>query len=154
HEVAHGWVALQCGDPTALHQGRLTANPIPHIDPWMSIVVPLMSYGAGMMFGAAKPVPVNPRNFRHWKRDMILVSLAGVTANLIIAVACAGLVHLFVRMGRANTVAVPVLAQTCITNVGLILFNLIPVPPLDGSRAFRYLLPLDLRWKYDKLESY
>src|SRR5262245_27875725 len=77
HEIAHGWVALKCGDVTAHHQGRLTLNPIPHIDPIMSIVVPLIAFlGTGAPFGAAKPVPVNPRNFRNYRRDYILVALA------------------------------------------------------------------------------
>lgn len=151
HEVAHGWVALKCGDPTALHAGRLTANPIPHIDPMMSIVVPLVSGG---MFGAAKPVPVNPRNFRSWTRDTILVSLAGVATNLLIAVVCAGLARVMVQLGRTNTVGFYLMIRTVIANVGLIVFNLLPVPPLDGSRAFRFLLPLRLRWKFDQIERY
>src|SRR5258706_10857737 len=90
HEVAHGWVALKCGDPTAKMSGRLTANPIPHIDPMWSIVVPVLSYVMlGTYFGMAKPVPVNESNLRRKPRDQILVAVAGVTVNFLIAVACA-----------------------------------------------------------------
>jgi Zn-dependent protease len=155
HEVAHGWVALKCGDPTAHHQGRLTANPIPHIDPMMSVIVPLATYFAGgFLFGAAKPVPVNLSNLRRWPRDHILVALAGVTVNLAIALFCAGVLHVLYRVGRTNTIAWPVMARTMVTNIGLMVFNLVPIPPLDGSRVFRYLLPYDVRWKYDRLEPY
>src|SRR5688572_22697483 len=88
HEIAHGWVALKCGDPTAKWEGRLTLNPVPHIDPWMSIILPALMYfgtNGAMMFGGAKPVPVNTSNLRRYPRDWILVSIAGVATNLAIA---------------------------------------------------------------------
>ncbi len=156
HEVAHGWVALRCGDRTALLQGRLTANPIPHIDPVMTLVLPLIGFWSGVpLIGGAKPVPVNTRNLRRMPRDWILVSLAGVAANLLIALACAGLLHALRALGRTENLAIPVLEGTVVMNIGLLVFNLVPIPPLDGSRAFRFLIrDLRLRRKYDELERY
>lgn len=154
HEIAHGWVALKCGDPTAKWEGRLTLNPIPHIDPVWSILVPLVSYfGTGILFGGARPVPVNTRNLRRYPRDWILVSLAGVATNLGIGIVSALLVHLFARTNISDFLAV-VFYKTAITNLALLVFNLIPIPPLDGSRAFRFLLKGDLRRSYDSLERY
>jgi Zn-dependent protease len=155
HEVAHGWVALKCGDPTAKFAGRLTANPIPHIDPIMSVVVPLFAYLAtGIPFGAAKGVPINLRHLRKMPRDHILVSLAGVATNLVIAIVCAGVVHLLIATSRTDTIGFRVVVATLFTNIGLLVFNLVPIPPLDGSRVFRYFLDLETRWKYDQLERW
>ena len=157
HEVAHGWVAKQQGDPTAHMLGRITFNPIPHIDPIGSILVPVLLALApgGIIFGWAKPVPVNPRNFRNFKRGDILVSLAGVTANLILAILFTVLMALSEWLIRLA----PDLATTwlilrgmaeygIIINFVLMLFNLIPVPPLDGSHVFAYLLPPKLAYRY------
>jgi Zn-dependent protease len=159
HEIAHGWVALKCGDPTAKWEGRLTLNPLPHIDPFMSIIVPaLMYFGGGILFGGAKPVPVNVRNLRKYPRDWILVSLAGVATNFLIAATCAGLLHIFafVAPGLIGNGAFlgEVLFQTAITNLILVVFNLVPIPPLDGSRAFRFLLHGEMRRAYDSIERY
>jgi Zn-dependent protease len=160
HEVAHGWVAKKQGDPTAYMLGRLTLNPIPHIDPVGSLLVPAMLalLPGGFLFGWAKPVPVNPRNFRNFKRGDILVSLAGVTANLLLAI-----VFVFVMaLAEWLMVVAPGLLLTwrildamalfgVQINLVLMLFNLIPVPPLDGSHVFYYLLPPRLAVKYRQL---
>jgi Zn-dependent protease len=159
HEIAHGWVALKCGDPTAKWEGRLTLNPVPHIDPWMSVILPALMYfgsGGAMIFGGAKPVPVNTRNLRRYPRDWILVSIAGVATNLAIAATLALILHAGVRLAPAvfGGVLGEILFRAAITNLVLTVFNLIPIPPLDGSRAFRFLLKGEARAFYDSLERY
>jgi Zn-dependent protease len=154
HEYAHGYAALRQGDPTAYQLGRLTWNPVKHIDPFMTLLLPavlLIATHGQMVLGGAKPVPVNPRNYRRYKRGDIIVSLAGVTANLIIAVGCAGAIVLVGLVGRVVPAAGATLAilQVMLTygvwlNLLLIAFNLIPIPPLDGSHVMKYLLPA--RW--------
>jgi Zn-dependent protease len=164
HEYAHGYAALRQGDQTALMLGRLTWNPIKHIDPVMTLIVPAMlwivSHGS-MLLGGAKPVPVNPRNYRNFKRGDIIVSLAGVATNFIIAVACALLFPLFGALGRAApTVEVSaailqaMMVQGLILNLVLIVFNLIPIPPLDGSHVMKYLLPAGLSLRYQQVSRY
>ena len=149
HEYAHGYAALRQGDPTAFQLGRLTWNPIKHIDPFMTVLLPIMTwFTAGFIFGGAKPVPVIPRNYRNYKRGDIIVSLAGIASNLAIAVAATGIVALLGLLGRA----VPVLAESCAIlqvmmcfgvffNLILAYFNLLPIPPLDGSHVVKHLLP-------------
>jgi Zn-dependent protease len=158
HEVAHGWVALKCGDTTARDAGRLTANPISHIDPIMSLLVPAVMYlGAGVLFGGAKPVPVNEARLRRWPRDPILVALAGVTTNLLIAIGCAGVLQVLVRVFQVDvlsTIPGQVLFGITVTNLVLFVFNLIPIPPLDGSRVFRFALEGEARRAYMQLERY
>jgi Zn-dependent protease len=157
HEIAHGWVALKCGDPTAKWEGRLTLNPISHIDPIMSVLVPLVTYfTTGVIFGAAKPVPVNTYNLRRYPRDWILVAVAGVATNFVIAATCSLLLHVLVGVAPALGYGMlgAILLQTAITNLVLVVFNLIPIPPLDGSRAFRFLLKGEARRAYDSLERY
>lgn len=159
HEIAHGWVALKCGDPTAKWEGRLTLNPIPHIDPWMSILLPALMYfgsGGAIMFGGARPVPVNLGNLRRYPRDWILVAIAGVATNLAIAVTLAIVLHVGLRVAPAvfDSVLGVVLFKSAIMNLVLVVFNLIPIPPLDGSRAFRFLLHGEARRFYDSLERY
>jgi len=160
HEVAHGWVALREGDPTAYMLGRLTLNPMPHIDPIGSILVPLVLYmsHAGFLFGWARPVPVNTRNFRKYKRGDILVSLAGIAANLLLAVGFMLLALLCVLVARTIPGAmsvVPVVQAMAIIGIELNLllafFNIIPIPPLDGSHVFYYLLPPRLGAAYRDL---
>lgn len=149
HEIAHGYAALRQGDTTARDAGRLTWNPIPHIDLWMTVLLPLvLLWSTGTAVGGAKPVPVNPRNFRNYRRGDIIVSLAGVATNLAIAVGSAILLLLVGALGRALPQAVPVLAvvqSVCfvgvLINASLIAFNLIPIPPLDGSHVVRHALP-------------
>lgn len=157
HEVAHAWVALKQGDTTARDLGRITLNPAKHIDPVMTVLVPALlfiSSGGRVWFGGAKPVPVQPRNYRNYKRGDILVSLAGVATNFVLAFVFAGLallVGLAVRGagGAAGATAGADWLSTLFdmvrigiyVNLGLCAFNLLPIPPLDGSHVFKYLLP-------------
>jgi Zn-dependent protease len=165
HEVAHGYMALFLGDPTARDSGRLTLNPIPHIDPIGSIAVPLLSYiSAGSVFIAwAKPVPVNPNNFHNFRRDDILVSLAGPLSNLVLAFFCAMfyivLVHVLGpvklienELQRAMALFMIQMFVTGISmNIFLAVFNLIPVPPLDGSHVLSSLLPEKMGEQYRQI---
>lgn len=162
HEVAHGWVANREGDPTAAMLGRLTLNPIAHLDPLGSVLIPgLLAMSGAPILGWAKPVPVNPRNFRHYKRGDILVSLAGVTVNFLLAFAFALLLAVVVLLARAlpdlaaTWQVVGAMAQAGISiNFVLMLFNLIPIPPLDGSHVFYHLLPPRLGLRYRQLGQY
>ncbi len=159
HEYAHGWAALKQGDETALALGRLTWNPAKHIDPFMTILLPLMLAAAGApILGGAKPVPVNPANFRNLKRGDIIVSLAGVTANLLIVVACVPVIILAGWVGSlipAVVTPMALLQRMAVTgiflNMILVVFNLLPIPPLDGSHVFKYLLPPALARPYQRL---
>lgn len=158
HEVAHGFVAYKRGDATAKLLGRLTLNPIYHIDILGSIIVPLcLMLIGGPVFGWAKPVPVNMYNLKNPKRDMIFVSLAGVSANFLLAL-FAGLMMFIIRnffVGVPVMVSVYVILQYIIViNVVLLVFNLIPIPPLDGSKVVLFLLPNNLAQKYAQLERY
>jgi len=155
HEISHGWMALKLGDPTARDLGRLTLNPIPHIDPVGSILVPAISIlSAGTVFIAwAKPVPVNPLNFRDLRRDDILVSVVGPLSNLVVALACVFLYVIVERtigpvetmadgLGREAASFLLTMASFGIRiNIFLAVFNLLPVPPLDGSHVVASLLP-------------
>src|SRR6266566_4280513 len=159
HEYAHGYAALKQGDSTAYTLGRLTWNPIPHIDPFMSILLPLLTFfTTGIAFGGAKPVPVIPRNYRNFKRGDIIVSLAGVTTNFIIALLCIPLIVLAGFLGRllpwlSDTAAIlqAMLLYGVLINLALAAFNLIPIPPLDGSHVFKYLLPPAWALNYQRL---
>ncbi|MDE5831515.1 MAG: site-2 protease family protein [Desulfovibrio sp.] len=162
HEVAHGWVARLCGDHTAESQGRLTLNPLPHIDPLGLAVFGLTSVAGSFVFGWAKPVPVDPRNFRDAKRDMALVSIAGPATNFLLAIAFGVLLWAIVRIfpyaeHSANSVYNFAL-QSCqagvLINFGLGWLNLMPVPPLDGSKILAYFLPRDLAWRFLSWERY
>ena len=159
HEYAHGYAALKQGDTTAYSLGRLTWNPIPHIDPFMTILLPLLTYfTTGIAFGGAKPVPVVPRNYRNFKRGDIIVSLAGVATNFLIAILCVPLVIAFGALGHV----LPALTETfallqtmllygVLINLALAAFNLIPIPPLDGSHVFKYFLPPAWALNYQRL---
>jgi len=162
HEYAHGYAALRNGDATAYQLGRLTWNPAKHIDPFMTIILPLLLYLANApIFGGAKPVPVNPRNYRNFKRGDIIVSLAGVVTNLVIAVLCVPLVILVYAIGSISyAIAGPasifqlMLLFGIQLNVALAVFNLIPLPPLDGSHVMKYLLPPAWSLSYQRLGRY
>ncbi len=154
HEVAHGWAAYRLGDPTAKYLGRLTLNPISHIDPIGTVVLPilLMIMNSPVVFGWAKPVPINFLALRNPKKDIIYVGLAGPLANIIFAFILAALFRLFAVMHS------PVLAElvfsSIVINLFLAAFNLIPLPPLDGSRILFGLLPARLAVRYMSIEKY
>jgi Zn-dependent protease len=156
HEMAHGYVALLFGDQTAKHQGRLTLNPIPHIDPVWTVIIPIAAYilsKGTFIIGGAKPVPVNPFNYRRPVLGDICVSVAGVAVNFLIAVMMILLLNIvqIIFGGPQETLAVHVLLNVALLNIVLAMFNLIPIPPLDGSHLFKYLLPQELRRSYDNL---
>ena len=151
HEYAHGYAALRMGDSTAQRLGRLTWNPVKHLDPFLSLLMPLVLFfgsGGTFLFGAAKPVPVDPRNYRELRKGDIIVSLAGVATNLVIAVALVPLIAVVGLLARAMPDAIGVLGPLqsmfrygIFLNLILVVFNLIPIPPLDGSHVMKYLLP-------------
>lgn len=159
HEVAHGWVAARLGDPTAKLAGRLTLNPVKHIDPLGTVVVPLvMLVLTSFIFGWAKPVPVNWRNLRRPRRDMALVAAAGPGANLLmLALWTLALAPLFGAGGDLSypsTLLIEMAKMGIIINTVLIVLNLLPLPPLDGSRIVTaFLSPVAAR-RYNALESW
>ncbi len=151
HEVAHGLVAEKLGDPTARYAGRLTLNPIPHIDLFGSILLPafLIMINSPILFGAAKPVPVDFRNLRNLKRDMFLVAFAGPATNFILAF-LAGMVYRFTP--GLSDIGASLLLQTMTLNLVLCFFNLLPIPPLDGSKILASIFGfLDRGWMYSVL---
>lgn len=177
HEFAHGWVAYRCGDPTAKLQGRLTMNPLAHIDPFGSVILPLLCLlmPGGFFLGWAKPVPVDPRLMHQPRRDMALVAAAGPCMNLILAIGSALLFTVLLSLdssvaqywSSADETSPPQSLQTMITlplavmavyslliNVLLMLFNLIPIPPLDGGRILTCLLPSKPALALIRLEPY
>jgi Zn-dependent protease len=149
HEVAHGYVALLNGDPTARMLGRITLNPIPHIDPVGTILLPFLLYIANLpIIGMAKPVPVNPLNYRNYRWGEFAVSAAGPLSNLVLA----ALFSLVLRLGIRNP-GMMAMAQIGVSiNILLALFNLIPIPPLDGSHILAIFLPRELARLYAYLQ--
>ncbi len=160
HEVAHGFVAWKMGDPTAKAAGRLTLNPLPHLDPIGSLLLPAtmlvlrLVTGFGLIFGWAKPVPVNPYLFRDPQRGMLWVSLAGPGTNFAMALVAAGLGRGLIALGLASGWLLYFLAYVVLLSLVLGLFNLVPVPPLDGSRVLAYFLPPQWRRSMAQLEPY
>lgn len=159
HEVAHGWVAKRLGDKTALMMGRLTLNPLKHIDPLGTILVPgLMMLAGGAIFGWAKPVPVTWQNLRNPKRDMALVALAGPMANLGMAFIWALIARLGILLSAVSPWAsVPMILMGkvgIVLNLVLMVLNLLPLPPLDGGRIMVSLLPGPLSYRFSRVEPY
>lgn len=156
HEYAHGYVANRWGDPTAAMLGRLTLNPIPHIDPIGSILVPAMLLLAqsGLLFGWAKPVPVNPDNFRNRRWGDVTVSLAGPASNMALAVLFAGVWIVVRRLLGTDPVLEQIFAYAIFLNLVLALFNLLPIPPLDGSHIVANFLPRKLAYQYRSLARF
>jgi Zn-dependent protease len=152
HESAHAWTALKEGDPTAQSMGRISLNPLVHMDIVGTVVLPLLMIftGAGFLFGWAKPCPVDPRRFRHLKRGQIVVSGAGPLSNLLLAIAFTAVLFVVVRVvpGPLPRAIVEGLALAIGLNVVLALFNLVPLPPLDGSHIVQWALPNGLGHRY------
>jgi len=164
HEYAHGYAALKQGDTTAQQLGRLTWNPIKHIDPFLTILMPVMLYWASngqFIFGGAKPVPVNPRNYRNYRRGDIIVSLAGIAVNLLLFPLCALLIVGLGLLGRLIPPGVDTLSllqqmmvRGIVFNLVLAVFNLLPIPPLDGSHVLKWVLPPAWSLRYQQLGRY
>jgi len=151
HECAHGWTAYQLGDPTAKERGRLTLNPIKHVDLLGTIILPLFLFltSSPIILGWAKPVPVNFSRLRNPKKDMIWVGISGPITNILIAVVLA----LILRI-NIFPLAASILQMGILLNLILAVFNLIPIPPLDGSRIVMGILPQKYAYPYAKLEKY
>jgi len=152
HEVSHGYIALLNGDDTAKNMGRLTLNPIPHIDPFGTIILPflfLLVSNGRFAIGMAKPVPINPFNFRDYDKGLLSVGLAGPLSNIILGTFFALLVR-FLPTGDLSDIFL----FSAYINYILAFFNLIPIPPLDGSRVLSVFLPHNIRIKYESIERY
>ncbi len=160
HEVAHGWMARRFGDPTAMMLGRLTLNPIKHIDPVGTLLVPglMLMVGFPFIFGWAKPVPVTWSNLRHPKQDMVWVALAGPVANLIMAIGWAVIAKIGIMTYADGSLSAVFMLYCGVAgiyiNVILMTLNLLPLPPLDGGRVLTGLLPGPLAWKLSRVEPY
>lgn len=161
HESAHGWAAGRLGDPTATMLGRVTINPIPHIDPIGTIAVPgallvmsALTGGGGLLFGWAKPVPINPRYFRNPLKAMTITAAAGPLSNLLQMIFWALLLKALAAVGFYDKFVISVCAAGISVNLMLMAFNLIPIPPLDGGRIVRGLLPRQAGMAFDKIEPY
>ena len=155
HEVAHGWVARWLGDPTAREQRRLSFNPLRHVDPVGTVLLPLgLGLAGAPVFGWAKPVPVDARRLREPRVGMMLVALAGPGMNLLLATVGALLLGLVAQDGGADGLVASVLGQFILINVFLALFNLLPIPPFDGGHVVQGLLPRPLAAEYAKLARF
>ena len=151
HEFAHGYAAYRMGDNTARYSGRLSLNPLDHLDIWGTLCLLFFH------FGWAKPVPINPANFRDQKKGIIIVSLAGPFANFLLAFVCAVVCKILVRFTASSEIAVffyQVFLYAEVMNVGLMVFNLRPIPPLDGSKVLMEFLPPRARYEMYRIERY
>lgn len=155
HEAAHAWAANRLGDPTARQLGRLTLNPLAHIDWIGTVLFPLIAMSSGIpLIGWAKPVPVDARNFREPRRDFALVAIAGPISNLILAIGAALLFEVYISRGPEPGVLARPLLTAVIMNVMLAVFNLIPVPPLDGGNVLMGLVPYSVARSINWLRPY
>lgn len=170
HEVSHGWVAYRLGDDTAHKMGRLTLNPIPHIDPYMTVLLPLIlgfMTGWRVMFGGAKPVPVNPYNFKNPKKGMAITAAAGPVSNLILIAASVILFRILLILGFVEKYDVQkrfftnemnfidaFFVYAVLINTVLMVFNLIPIPPLDGSKVLMGFMSYEQAAKYESFSRY
>lgn len=159
HEVAHGWMALLLGDPTAKMLGRLTLNPLRHIDPFGTVLLPILFIMTlGFAVGYAKPVPITEENLRNPKRDMAWVALAGPASNLLMAIFWMVIGSLGIAMWNSGWEGARFLEYSgaigAFVNILLMVLNLLPIPPLDGSRVVSRFLPAPMAWRYNQLEPY
>jgi Zn-dependent protease len=155
HEVAHGWVADRLGDPTAAELGRLTLNPLAHIDPFGTVILPvLLAVSGAPVFGWAKPVPVNFGRLRQPKQDMVKVAIAGPLTNIVLAIASALAFHLLGGFAAGRTYLVEVALASVMINIWLAVLNMIPILPLDGGRVLAGLLPYRQAVVFARLEPY
>ncbi len=153
HEFSHGWMAYKLGDNTAKYAGRLTLNPLAHIDPIGTVLLPLALFittSGQFVFGAAKPVPINYWSLKNPKRDMVFIGLSGPLANLIFAI----LLSILFRFIPSSLATNFIFSNLIFINVVLGIFNLVPIPPLDGSRILSGLLPKELSLSYSRIEPY
>lgn len=153
HEFSHGWVAYKLGDNTARYSGRLTLNPLAHIDPVWTVIIPLVLFvttGGRFIFGAAKPVPINYRALKNPKRDMVWIGLSGPLSNFIFAF----LLSILTKVIPVPLILGYLLENLILVNIILGVFNLIPIPPLDGSRILIGLLPEPLASRYASIEPF
>jgi Zn-dependent protease len=155
HEMAHGYAANALGDPTARLQGRLSPNPLVHIDPMMSVILPaiLIMSGSSFIFGAAKPVPYNPYNFTNQKWGEAIVAAAGPFSNICLAIIFAGLIR-FSELLHLSETFITLAFQIVMLNVFLAVFNMVPIPPLDGSKIFPKFLPFAMQMKYEQFRRF
>ncbi|MCL2001793.1 site-2 protease family protein [Candidatus Saccharibacteria bacterium] len=155
HELMHGFVAYKLGDDTAKDLGRLTLNPLTHLDPWMSVIFPLlMLLTGGPIFGAAKPVPINTRLLKYNEWGFALVALAGPLTNFVLAFFGYILLHLSVTVLGAPAIIIAFWTYWVTVNLGFFAFNLLPIPPLDGSRLLYAIAPDGIRRLMEKMESF
>ena len=159
HEIGHGWVANRLGDATAKEMGRLSLNPLRHIDPIGTIIVPaVMLLLTGFVFGWAKPVPIDWRRLRHPRRDMVYVALAGPAVNLVLLIISVAIMALALHLGDMSSRGVQFISYLCVSSITvnsiLIVLNLLPIPPLDGGRIMTGILPRHLAVKYAQIERF